>query len=73
MLSGPPSFLISSNIHSNYIILYNYSMCTVNTIIMLRNFNYRNITREKCRIGKKIKSGVELRACDDRLCENCFE
>ena len=26
-----------------------------------------------CRKCKQVKDGVELRACDDRLCESCFQ
>jgi hypothetical protein len=29
--------------------------------------------KERCWKCKKIKTGVELRACDDRLCENCYQ
>jgi hypothetical protein len=28
--------------------------------------------KEQCRGCKKIKNGVQLRACDDRLCQDCF-
>jgi len=29
--------------------------------------------REKCWTWKKVKNTVVLRACDDRLCKECFE
>ena len=31
------------------------------------------MSRERCWKCKKVKAGVVLRACDDRLCEQCFE
>jgi len=31
------------------------------------------MAKEKCCKCKKMKSGVKLRACDDRLCEECYE
>jgi len=31
------------------------------------------MAKEKCWKCKKVKSGVKLRACDDRLCEKCYE
>lgn len=31
------------------------------------------MAREKCWKCKKVKVGVKLRACDDRLCEDCYE
>jgi hypothetical protein len=31
------------------------------------------MARERCWKCKKLKSNVELRACDDRLCEQCFK
>jgi len=31
------------------------------------------MTREKCWKCKKIKTNVKLRACDDRLCNDCYE
>jgi len=31
------------------------------------------MVRERCWKCKVVKSGVELRACDDRLCNDCFD